>query len=258
MASHQVKVQQDAREYIRLSFPSFFAQKYFGKKQYYISFGVKADPSNMAEAYLVRNQLQEDLEKGTFNPNNLEKYKHSSKRKEINIFNYEDLNPVELLDKFTEYHAPNLAITTLENKYKKLYRNSLKGCEQIKITTDIGQLKIAQHLRQTRGRCTQIEVLSVLKNSINWAIENGIFPPNTPNKFPSHIAKARKLPQTKRPQVKAVSDIEKDPNKKTWTKEQKDLIIKSYPKRQIKSSFYRKIDIPTEIIEFLFFTCMRH
>lgn len=44
MASHQVKVQQDAREYIRLSFPSFFAQKYFGKKQYYISFGVKADP----------------------------------------------------------------------------------------------------------------------------------------------------------------------------------------------------------------------
>ncbi|WP_330205505.1 site-specific integrase [Cyanobacterium sp. Dongsha4] len=258
MASHQVKVQQDAREYIRLSFPSFFAQKYFGKKQYYISFGVKADPSNMAEAYQARNQLQKDLEKGTFNPNNLDKYKHSSKKTEVNFFNYEDLNPLELLDKFTEYHGPNLAITTLENKYKKLYRDSLKGCEQINITTDIGQLQIAQHLRQTRGRYTQIEVLSVLKNSMDWAIENGIFPPHTPNNFPSHLAKARKLPKTTRAQVKVLSDIEKDCNKKAWTKEQKDLIIKSYHERQIKSSFYRKIDIPALIIEFLFCTGMRH
>jgi integrase len=258
MASLEVKVQEDARGYIRFSFPSRSAQKYFGKNQYYFSFGAKADSSNMAEAYQVRNQLQEDLEKGTFNPNNLEKYKHSSKRKEVNIFNYKDLNPVELLDRFTEYHALNLAITTLENKYKKLYRDSLKGCEEINITTDIGQLKIAQHLRQIRGRNTQIGVLSVLKNSMDWAIENGIFPPNTPNNFPSHIGKARKLPQTKRLQVKILSDIEKDANKKAWTREQKDLIIKSYPERQIKSSFYRKIDIPTLIIEFLFCTGMRH
>lgn len=258
MTTLEVKVQEDARKYIRFSFPSSHAQKYFGKKQFYFSFGAKADPSNMAEAYQVRNQLQEDLEKSTFNPHNLDKYKHSSKKTEVNFFNYEDLNPVELLDKFTEYYDPNLAITTLENKYKTLYRDSLKGCEEMKITTDIGQLKIAQHLRQTRGRHTQIGVLSVLKNSMNWAIENGIFPPNTPNNFPSHIAKARKLPITKRPQVKALGDIEKDPNKKAWTKEQKDLIIKSYHERYIKNSFYKKIDIPTLIIEFLFCTGMRH
>lgn len=258
MASLEVKVQEDTRGYIRFSFPSRSAQKYFGKKQFYFGFGAKADSSNMAEAYQVRNQLQEDLEKGTFNPHNLDKYKHSSKRKEVNIFNYEDLNPLELLDKFTEYHGLNLAITTLETKYKKLYPNSLKGCEEMKISTEIGQLKIAQHLRQTRRRNTQIGVLTVLKNSMHWAIENGIFPPNTPNNFPSHIAKARKLPQTKRPQVKVLSDIEKDCNKKAWTKEQKDLIIKSYHERLIKNSFYKKIDIPTLIIEFLFCTGMRH
>lgn len=254
---NEVTVKSDSKGYLRFCIPTAFAQQYWGKKQNFISFGAKNNEANKAEAYQKRNELQKDLENGTFNPHNLDKYKHSSKQKKAVASQQKEISLLDLYDQFTEYQCHSLSIGVV-NDYRKTYRNAIKDCAEVNIYSETGQFEINKHLRETRCPNIQIRVLGILNKAMEWGIENGILPKNTVNNFLSYQQKARKLPKTKKAQIKALENKLKDHEKRAWTKTERDIIMDAFNHRKINSSYFRQCDVVALLVEFLFLTGLRH
>ncbi len=257
MKKQEVKIKIDPHNNIQFYIPSEYAQIHFGKKQKYLSFGAKNTASSMAEAYTTLNILQNDLETGAFSILNLDKYKHSSNREKIDYVQVEQLNLLELFDRYVKYYSAFITVTTLK-RYRVIYRNSLLDVKDINVFTEQGQLKIAEHLIENRGKTTQYKLLGTLDRMIEWAKENSLIPRNIPNNFPSHRGKASKLPKKKREQILFLKDVQdRQLEYGAWTIEERNLIIETILTRKITNKFFSQIDVRGLLYEFLFLTGAR-
>ena len=72
----QVIAKDDGKGNLTLQLPTVYANRYYGVKQKYISFGAKNTPENMIEAMRAALKLQSDIESDKFNPLKTVKYKH--------------------------------------------------------------------------------------------------------------------------------------------------------------------------------------
>lgn len=126
-AHGQVQI-QSSKSNLTFQLPMVYSLHYYGCKQKYISFGARDTHENRALVMVASVRMQQDLEEGKFNPDDVISYKHPSKqikdryqRKTEGSFNV-----LELYQDFVKYL--NVAITTLDRTYKVIH-NHIKKME---------------------------------------------------------------------------------------------------------------------------------
>lgn len=242
---------------IRFCIGSRYAKPIYGKSQAYISFGARESIEVMPEAYECLAKLQGDLLHGKFDPNNISKYQYSKKIRKQDDIRLVDIGLLELFDRYVAFHSINLAVTT-EQMYKTKMRKSIAQLGDINILREDNQRKVAEHLRSTRSKNSQIEVLSALNRAIRWAKEEKIISIDAINNFPLYIARARNLPNAVKGQVVELQGFPRNNSKIYWNEKERDLIIKAFQERRKKEPFYLQVDTIAYAIEFLFLTGLRH
>lgn len=255
---NQVQVTRDKHQNLLLQIPGVYAQAYYGKKQKYISFGGKESAENRVLVDQARNLLQLDLETEKFNPQDLSKYQHPTKRV-TNKYSCTqpstEISLLELFDRYCEYKKPQLAETTYKSHYRGCYLNAItKAPQDLK-----DQLAIQNYLVNTFKPTGIIRLLGAIHQAILWGKREKLIPDDYESNF--HIyqddyKKGSKRANVKRKQPKSFADCSCEPDKIAWTKEQMEIIIDAFHRR--RQIAYKAVDYVAYFVEFLFRTGVRH
>jgi integrase len=259
---NQVKVVEQ-KGYLVLQLPSCFSKEFYGKKQKYIAFGAKDSNENRSLAYDAATRLQKDLEEGTFHPDNEVAYKHPSRQRKIG-YELKNKSLLELYDLWIERtkkegkKSGNRQLSkTGELKYRGEFRRVMEALPQTFLTKDC-QEQVAEYLEENYGAGTQSNILNQLYNMLEWAKDKNLLPNNTPNYFKEFKKNAGNPKKQGCPELLKGLETFRDPEKKAWTKEERDLIISAIHQRRKHSPYYKECDVLGLLIEFLFHTGMRH
>lgn len=259
-ARNQVQITIDKHKNLLLQIPALYAQAYFQKKQKYISFGGKESTENRVLVDQARNLLQLDLETEKFNPQDLSKYQHPSKRvrsKYSCTQGSTEISLLELFDLYCEYKKTQLAETTYKSHYRGCYLNAIKDAPQ-----DLkDQLAIQTYLVNKLKPTGVIRVLGAIHQAILWGKREKLIPENYNSNFHLYqddYKKGLKRVNIKRKQPKSFADCGSEPDKIAWTKEQMEIIIDAFHQRRIVRPLYKKVDYIAYFVEFLFRTGVRH
>ena len=248
---------------LNLQLPSCYSQEYYGKRQKYIAFGAKVSTDNYAEAYRAAARLEEDLEKGTFHPDNEVQYKHFSKRIRKG-HQVKSKQLIELFDLWVDKTKKKGKISgnremseSGEIWYKGEVRRHFEQLPQDYLTKK-SQEDIAEYLEEQFANGTQRRYLKILYNLLDWAISKELVPQNTPNHFKDLEKEVGKPKKRGCPKLLEGKETFRDPEKIAWNKEERDLIINTIKNRGIRKAYYKECDVLGLLIEFLFNTGMRH
>lgn len=259
---NQVKVIEQ-KGYLILQLPSCFSKEFYGKKQKYIAFGAKDSNQNRSLAYEAATRLQKDLEEETFHPDNEVQYKHPSKQRKIG-YELKSKSLLEVYDLWIERtkkegkKSGNRQLSkTGELMYRGRYRRVIEALPQTFLSSDC-QEQIAEYLEKNYGAGTQSDILSQLYNMLEWAKDKNLLPNNTPNLFKEFKKNVGNPKKKGCPKLLKGLETFRDPEKKAWTKEERDLIISAIHQRKKSSPYYKECDVLGLLIEFLFHTGMRH
>lgn len=265
MASKQNRVKVvENKGYLTLQLPAQYSRLYYNVKQKYIAFGGEATNENYALAYQAAAELQKDLEEDTFNPNDVQKYKHPTKRRKRG-YELKSESLIELYDKWVDktrregkrVGSNRILSKSGERQYRGQYRRYILSLPQSYLTKE-DQEEIAEYLEKNVEVSGQIRVLQILANMMDWALENSLLPKNTSNKFKELADQVGEPNKRGTPKVLKGLETFRDPEKKAWTKEERDLIIEAIQSRPKRRPYYKECDVPGLLIEFLFQTGMRH
>ena len=150
-----------AKGSLNLQIPSLYAQRYYDRKQHYLSFGARDNQENMVMAMQAAWDLQRDLESGSFDSGDVDKYKHPSKRigRQYSASSHKVEGVLELYDDFVS--NARIGITTLAKTYKT-HRNHL-----VKMTEEQGytinqQLEIKSWIESNIAPTMTLKTLALL------------------------------------------------------------------------------------------------
>jgi integrase len=146
---------------------------------------------------------------------------------------------------------------TGELKYRGEFRRVMEALPQTFLTKDC-QEQVAEYLEENYGAGTQSNILNQLYNMLEWAKDKNLLPNNTPNYFKEFKKNAGNPKKQGCPELLKGLETFRDPEKKAWTKEERDLIISAIHQRRKHSPYYKECDVLGLLIEFLFHTGMRH
>ena len=262
MTQSEVKVTEHKGS-LNLQLPSSYSQIHYGKRQKYIAFGAKASTDNYAEAYRAAARLEEDLEKGTFHPDNEVQYKHFSKRIRKG-HQVKSKQLIELFDLWVDKTKKKGKISgnremseSGEIWYKGEVRRHFEQLPQDYLTKK-SQEDIAEYLEEQFANRTRSRYLGILYNLLDWAISEESVPQNTPNHFKELEKGVGKPKKRGCPKILEGKETFRDPEKIAWNKEERDLIISAIKNRGIRKAYYKECDVLGLLIEFLFHTGTRH
>lgn len=236
-------------------FSSEYSKQYFGIKQKYISFGAKDTPENRVEAQETKNILILHLTQDKFNLSELEQYKHKSKRKKAQTLTEDNnLTFSEIYQKYVEYKLPTLGKTMRAN-YQVTFTNLFSQAPQ-----DINQqLEMRNYLIKNRGPSTVVKALGLIACCLEWAKQERLIPEDfTINyrEYAQRYKKGSEMKNLRRKKPKLVEGKSQNHSKIAWTKEERDLIIKTYYARD-RRQFKYQFDYLSRAIELLFLTGLR-
>jgi len=260
----QVKVSV-AKGSLNLQIPSLYAQQYYDRKQHYLSFGARDTQENMLLAMQAALEMQRDLESGSFDSGDIDKYKHPSKRvgRQYSASTHKVEGVLELYDDFVR--SIRVAQTTLAGTYRT-YRNHL-----VKMTEEHGytvkqQLEIKSWVEDNVAPTITIRVLALLDRMLEWGKREEKIAPNTVSKFKGYekeYKKSLRTINTKRKPPKGAEHLMSDNEIKAWSEQERDIIIAAFHSRlssgwQAKLDDANQLDYKAYLIEFLFLVGCRH
>lgn len=252
----QVHLVEDKHGNLIFQIPSAFSLLFWEKKQKYISFGAKSTFENRQLANTAKEQLQHDLELGTFNPDDLLKYKHPSKQGRKSYSRLKKWTLLELFDLYCEYKKPQLSEGVYQLEYCRTTRSKIAKLPQ---NLD-AQLEIRNTIFQNPSFSSVKKLISRIHNCLEWAVKEELLPETFTSKFKDYQkewAKAHKNKDTQRPLPEAYQHTIQKDGIKAWTPEEMNIIIEAFHNRP-KSHLYQKLDSYAYLIEFLFLTGCRH
>lgn len=253
----QVTAKNDGKGNLTLQLPTVYASRYYGVKQKYISFGAKDTPENMRDAMTAALEMQKDIESDKFNPQETNKYKHSSK----NLGSYNRLESISVISLFDNFvNSLILEITTRNG----LYRNS---SSHLKRMTDQHNYTLKQQseidvwIRTNVGQHNAIKLLAVFYRMIEWGKKESKLPKDFPNRFKEYEQNFKKSLQGQRVKKAPPLEVAHLPVKEgiqAHSEENRDKIIAAFHNRTRQKRNRSKVDYFAYLIEFLFLTGCRH
>jgi integrase len=260
----QVKVSV-AKGSLNLQIPSLYAQQYYDRKQHYLSFGARDTQENMLMAMQAALEMQRDLESGSFDSGDVDKYKHPSKRigRQYSASTHKVEGVLELYDDFVS--NIRVAKTTLATTYR-MYRNYL-----VKMTEEQGyaikqQLEIKSWIENNASPTTILTMLALLDRMLEWGKREDRVAPNFISKFKEYekaYKKSLRTISTKRKPPKGAEHLLPNDGIKAWSEQERDLIIAAFHSRLGKVqqrilNAANRLDYKAYLIEFLFLVGCRH
>ena len=260
-ARNEVNVMEDSRGYLQYQIPSCYALQIYGKKQKYISVGCKNTSDSLLEAKAKLLELRKDLENGKFNPADVSKYKCSNKKvKEYRRYEAREVTATELFNDYQHHRFANQNNGVGLENYKSFF-NAIKKSPCQDVLTTKGQTEIADYLCAKSGYKIVKNVLAIMDKAIKRGIDKGTLPQNTPNIFIKRkleYLNNNKQERKQYPLMLTKRGYFRDHNKIAWNKKEMGIIIKAFRDRHKWSIYYKKCDIKCLLIEFLFYTGVRH
>jgi len=264
-ARNQAQIQTNSKGYLQIQIPGIYAMPLYGKKQKYIAFGAKADIlKDLVGAAEVTEKLallNKDLEDGVFNPSDIGKYKYSKKQiKHLYNSQQKQLSLLEVFDSFTSYRFSDPNDSGIYS-YQKTFRPAVIASPYQDLSKSSYQRQIAEFIGQDRGYNTVVDVLPVLSRAVERAKLIGDLPENNPNVFLdclSEYKSIKKKPVRPYPAFLVEMGFIKDNDKRAWTAEEVEIILSAWRNRYKREIYYRKCDVKTLLVEFLFRTGVRH
>lgn len=260
----QVKVSV-AKGSLNLQIPSLYAQQYYNRKQHYLSFGARDTQENRVMAMQAALEMQRDLESGSFDSGDVDKYKHPSKRvgRHYSDSTHKVEGVLELYDDFVS--NARLGVTSLAGSYRT-YRNYL-----VKMTEEQGytirqQLDIKSWIEKNTAPTITLNMLALLDRMLEWGKCEERIAPSTVSKFREYqkaYKKSLRTVNTKRKPPKGAEHLISDDGIKAWSEQERDIIIAAFHlrldgTRQGKVHAANKLDYKAYLIEFLFLVGCRH
>ena len=266
--NNEVKVTVDNKSgMLQFWIPSKYAQQYFGKKQKPFSFGAKATEENWTLAERTRLDIQADLQQGTFDPQDLAKYKHPSKRRDYASSIKAKAKEWKLYDlwrKFAKSKKNKVAETTYSVYYAEgcTIDKNFKNLKAQSFSTAPQQSEISDELAEkVKGKSQLVKLYQTLSSLINWAVKEELLPKEHPNRFGEYrkeqvaFNRRNNLGKLEAP-AKFENVGEHNREKIAFTWEEAQEIIKAYHNRYNRSG--KGLDHLAYMVEFLFLTGMRH
>lgn len=255
----QVTVRTDKGN-LSFQIPSVYAQHHYGRKQQYLAFGSKDTPENRLAAWTAALVMQKDLESGSFEPSDVVKYKHCSKR----LVGYKEraeefsFKPSVLYEEFAK--QLQLAETTRRGLCRT-YINHFKRIEAAKLVDIRQQLEIKNWITDATNVAPtgSIRLLSMLHRMIEWGKLEDRLPASMVSRFKHYeeeFKKSLKTRNIKRKPPGSVASLENDwgGGIKAWTAQERDLIINGFYARRHMGNR----NTIAELVDFLFNTGCRH
>jgi integrase len=260
---NKVYIQTNSNGYYQYQIPGIYAKPIWGKKQKYISFGAinNGDPVVAAEAKNKLALLNKDLEEGIFDPDNFDKYKHVKNQVKFDYARKQKVTLLELFDDYTEYRFTTDVSKVGKLQYQRKLRPVLVKCPFQDLTSNTSQREIQEFISNNTSYSAAEDLFSILSKVVQRAISKGILNQNNPNTFKDYLKEYKSittLPSKKYPKYLLLKGKLQDTNKIAWTKNEMNIIIEALRNRKKASYYYRKCDVLTLTIEFLFYTGMRH
>ena len=253
----QVTVKNDGKDNLTLQIPTVYSQHYYNVKQKYISFGAKDTPLNRLEAMRAALELQSDIKSNKFNPLDLTKYKHSSKR--LGDYNrVENISVTSLFNDFTK--SLIIEPTTRKGHYETALNHLQRMICQHNYTLK-QQTEIDIWVRANMAESSILKLLAILYRMIEWGKGESKVSENFPNKFKQYEEKFKKSlhgQKAKRKPPKAVAHLPVRDGIQAHSEECRDKIIAAFHSRERQKNHRHKIDHLAYLIEFLFLTGCRH
>jgi len=261
-ARNKVSLVEDSKGYLQYQIPSIYAVPIYGKKQKYISFGGKNNADNWLEARAKLTELEEDLNSGKFNPAEIDKYKRSKKQTKGKYKRYKkvETTATELFDNYQHHRFVNQENEVGLDNYKSFF-NAIKNSPVQDVSTVQGQTEVADYICANSGFKIVKNTLSIMDKAVKRGIDRGVLPQKNPNIFDRRkIEYIENNEQKKReyPLILTKRGYFRNHEKIAWTKDEMAIIIKAFRDRYKWSPYYKQCDIKCLIIEFCFYTGVRH
>ena len=251
----QVTAKDDGKGNLTIQLPTVYASRYYGSNQKYISFGAKNTPENMIEAMRSALKMQKDMESGKFNPLEITKYRHSSKR--IGDYNHvEDISIISLFNDFVK--SLIIELTTRNGLYRFLANHLQKMVSQHNYSLK-QQSEIDIWIRSSIAESSAIILLASLHRMIEWGKRESKIPKDFPNKFKQYEQDFKRSLRGQRAKKKppiAVAHLPVKQGIQAHSEENRDKIIAAFYNRKRQCPY--KLDHLGYLIEFLFLTGCRH
>lgn len=255
-----------AKESLNLQIPSTYAKQYYDRKQHYLSFGARNTRENMVMAMQAAWELQQDLEKGNFDPGDVDKYKHPSKRvgRQYSAATSRKVEGVlELYDEFVS--NARIGETTLASTYKAVRNHIVRMTNQQGYTLK-QQLEIKCWVESNVAPTTALAMLSILHRALEWGKREERLAPGWVSKFKDYESAYRRSLRTintKRKPPKSTEHLIPTDGIKAWSEQERDIIIAAFHSRlgsreQAKLNATAQLDHKAYLMEFLFLVGCRH
>jgi len=245
---------------LTLQLPSAHAQFYYKLKQKYISFGSKDTTENQVLAMTAALAMDVDLTSGKFDPDDITKYQHPSKRlkDQYQPVSKNILSVVELYEVFLKHLR--IGKTTLETTYS-CYRNHLKKMYDTHLFTLHQQLEIKSWILNNVANINASTMLAMLHRMIEWCKREGYLPNDFISKFKHYANECRntlKTIDTSRKPPRSTLHLTRREGIRAWSESERDAIISSFYTVRRRDSDIQPVDYLAYLIDFLFNTGTRH
>ena len=255
----QVAVRTDKGN-LSFQFPSVYAQHYYGRKQQYLAFGAKATPENMLAAMTAALAIQRDLESESFDPRDVVKYKHLSKRLVGCKARTEEFS-FELLVLFEEFVGQLQVAETTRLGLCQTQKNHFLKMEAANLTDLRQQLEMKNWVtnKANAAPTSSLRLLALLYRMIEWGKREDKLPANFTNKFKDYeeeFKRSLKTRNIKRKPPGSVAHLQNDwgNGPMAWTVRERDLIIDGFYARR----YCGERNTMAELVDFLFNVGCRH
>lgn len=258
----QVKVSV-VKGLLNLQIPSIYAKQYYDRKQQYLSFGARDTRENMLMAMQASLELQQDLEKGTFDCRDVDKYKHPSKttNRQYNVASREVDTVLKLYDEFVSNRR--IGETTLAGSYKAFRNHIVKMTEEHGFTLK-QQLEIKTWIENNVAPIMALEMLALFHRMVEWGKREEKLAPGFDSKFKEYGSTYRRslrTVNTKRKPPKSAAHLIPSEGIAAWSEQEQDIIIAAFHSRlgsREQAKRNGKPDYSAYLIEFLFLVGCRH
>lgn len=253
----QVTAKNDGKGNLTLQLPTEYSRHYYGVKQKYISFGTKDTPANLIEAMRAALELQSDIESGKFDPQEADKYKHSSKK----LGNYNRSETMSIVSLFNSFvNSLIVEVSTLRGVYRTISNHLERMVRQHNYTLK-QQSEIDIWIRDNVAESNAIRSLAALHRMVEWGKRESKLPEDFPNKFKQYeqnFKKSLRGQRAKRKPPVAVAHLPVKEGIQAHSEENRDKIIAAFHKVKRQKIHQSKPDHLAYMIEFLFLTGCRH
>jgi len=243
-----VKISVD-REWLRLQFPVYVSQHFYGKRQLFKGLGRQNNKENRKWAERIASLIQADLDhpnwESLFDPS-LAKYLGIGAAAPSNVLIHPAQQQTKLKDIWQDYieykfKSGKISETTYRTRYKRTFSNWIAPYIDEPVSQELAERISSELLASQVNRANLKKLLTALKEACDRAINQGII---TRNYF-INIGEGIKLP-SKSKQLLQEEDF------RAFSKQERDTIIKAFRESEVDGE--ARI---ADLVEFLFLTGCR-